>query len=187
MTIVFVPILIGLALALLIGLAATLLRMERDRALYPVLLMVTATYYVLFAAMSGGRSIVRELLIAAVFTLAAVIGFRRRIWIVVVAFSAHGILDSMHERAADNPGVPVWWPSFCLAFDVAAAAYLWWRLTREQPAIGPACTSPWSSAAAGAPRAGMHSPPQPTGQPPTQTAAASKIRCRRRLDGPARS
>jgi hypothetical protein len=148
MTIVVVPILIGLAVALLIGIGATLLRMERDRALYPVLLMVTATYYVLFAAMSGGRSIVRELLIAAVFTVAAVIGSRRSLWIVVVAFAAHGLLDSMHERAVDNPGVPVWWPSFCLAFDVAAAVYLSWRLTGEQPAIGPTCTSPWSAVAA---------------------------------------
>ena len=27
-----------------------------------------------------------------------------------------------------NPGVPTWWPEFCLAYDVTAAVYLAWLL-----------------------------------------------------------
>jgi hypothetical protein len=27
-----------------------------------------------------------------------------------------------------NPGVPAWWPGFCLTYDIAAAGYLAWIL-----------------------------------------------------------
>jgi hypothetical protein len=42
------------------------------------------------------------------------------------------VLDFFHARLVANPGVPVWWPAFCLTYDVAAAGYLAWRLTRDQ-------------------------------------------------------
>ena len=29
-----------------------------------------------------------------------------------------------------NPGVPAWWPAFCLGYDVAAAAILAWLSRR---------------------------------------------------------
>lgn|GEM_PF-2653823 len=59
------------------------------------------------------------------FRLAAVIGFRRSLWL-----AAHGVLDSAHSRIVQNNGVPPLWPPFCLAFDVTAAAYLTWRPSR---------------------------------------------------------
>jgi hypothetical protein len=31
---------------------------------------------------------------------------------------------SFHPAVIANPGVPVWWPGWCLAYDVVAAAYL---------------------------------------------------------------
>ena len=39
-------------------------------------------------------------------------------------------MDFFHGRFVANPGVPAWWPAFCGAYDVAAAGYLAWRLTR---------------------------------------------------------
>jgi hypothetical protein len=32
----------------------------------------------------------------------------------------------------DNPGVPAFWPGFCMAFDVVAAAYLAVLLVRRR-------------------------------------------------------
>jgi hypothetical protein len=38
------------------------------------------------------------------------------------------MLDLAHDRFISNPGVPLWWPAFCLAYDLTAAAYLAWLL-----------------------------------------------------------
>jgi hypothetical protein len=66
--------------------------------------------------------------IGAAFLVMAVVGFRRSLWIVVVALAGHGLLDLTHGAILDNPGVPAWWPAWCLAYDVTAAAYLVWLL-----------------------------------------------------------
>ena len=42
----------------------------------------------------------------------------------VIALAAHGLMDLVHGSVIANPGVPAWWPSFCLTYDVTAAAYL---------------------------------------------------------------
>ncbi len=126
------PYLIGIVLALAVSVYATALRLDRDRAFYPTVLVVVASYYVLFAAMGGsGRVIVVESLIMGVFVLAASVGFRRSLWLVVAALAAHGVQDFFHARLVANPGVPAWWPAFCLSYDVAAAGYLAWRLTQN--------------------------------------------------------
>ncbi len=49
---------------------------------------------------------------------------QRNMWIVVAGLLAHGLLDSVHARLIDNPGVPGFWPPFCLAYDATAAAWL---------------------------------------------------------------
>jgi hypothetical protein len=129
------PYAIGIILALAACAYATLLRLDRDRAFYPTTLIVIASYYVLFAAMGGtGRVIVIESLITVGFAVAASVGFRRNLWLVCVGLAAHGVLDAFHAHVVTNPGVPAWWPAFCLAFDVAAAGYLAWRLARAEPA-----------------------------------------------------
>jgi hypothetical protein len=123
---------IGIVLALAVSAYATALRLDRDRAFYPTVLVVIASYYVLFAAMGGSsRVIVVESLVTGVFVVAASLGFRRSLWLVVAALAAHGVLDLFHARLVANPGVPAWWPAFCLAYDLAAAGYLAWRLTHD--------------------------------------------------------
>jgi len=130
---------IGIVLALAVSTYATLLQLDRDRAFYPTVLIVIAAYYVLFAAMGGsGRVMIVELLVAAVFVVAASLGFRRSLWLVVVALAAHGVQDFFHARRVANPGVPAWWPAFCLTYDVAAAGYLAWRLTYRSDPGAPA-------------------------------------------------
>jgi hypothetical protein len=117
--------LIGLVLSLAVAGTSTAIGFDRDRAFYPTVLIVIASYYVLFAAMgASGRVVMAESLVAAGFLLAAVVGFRTSLWLVVAALVAHGILDLVHHRFIDNPGVPRWWPAFCLAFDVIAGGFL---------------------------------------------------------------
>jgi hypothetical protein len=65
-----VALLVGALIASAVGLFATVLGLDRDRAFYPVVMIVIA-----------------------------------------------------------SSGVPVWWPEFCLTYDLTAAAYLAWLLT----------------------------------------------------------
>lgn len=123
--------LIGALLAFAVGLLATGLGLDRDRAFYPVVTIVIASYYVLFAVMGEAMdALVLEALVGAVFLAGAAMGFRTSLWVVVVALVAHGLFDLVHAAIISNPGVPAWWPAFCLAYDVAAAAYLAWLLQR---------------------------------------------------------
>ena len=123
--------LIGALLAFAVGLLATALGLDRDRAFYPVVTIVIASYYVLFAVMGEAMdALVLEALVGAVFLAGAAMGFTTSLWVVVVALVAHGLFDLVHAAIISNPGVPAWWPAFCLAYDVAAAAYLAWLLQR---------------------------------------------------------
>lgn len=114
---------------MVVGVLATALRLDRDRALYPTVTIVIASCYALFAVMGAStHTLVLESLAGVVFLLAAVYGFKSSLWVVVAALAAHGIFDLVHGFAIPNPGVPTWWPEFCLAYDVTAAVYLAWLL-----------------------------------------------------------
>lgn len=116
---------VGIVLALLTGLFARLTRFDRDRALYPTLLIVIASYYVLFAVIGGsGHALRLESIQLTVFAIIAVVGFRSNLWWVVVGLAGHAVLDVAHGHLMSNPGVPLWWPNFCLAFDAFLAALL---------------------------------------------------------------
>ena len=70
---------IGVSLALAVGVLYTAFRLDRDRAFYPTVTIVVASYYALFAVMGAStHTLVLESLAAAVFLLAAVYGFRGR-------------------------------------------------------------------------------------------------------------
>jgi hypothetical protein len=97
--------------------------LDRDRAFYPTLLIVIASYYVLFAVMAGSaHALVVESIAMTAFAFAAVAGFKLNLWLVVGALAGHGVFDSVHSHLVTNPGVPTWWPTFCLAFDVSAGS-----------------------------------------------------------------
>jgi len=34
------------------------------------------------------------------------------------------VFDLFHHLFIENPGVPVWWPGFCLGFDILASGVL---------------------------------------------------------------
>ncbi|MEQ8859016.1 MAG: hypothetical protein RIC56_10230 [Pseudomonadales bacterium] len=129
--------LVGLSLAFALLGSSTVIGFDRDRVLYPIMLIVIASYYVLFAAMGAStRALILDGVAAGVFVVAAVIGFRFRLWLVVAALVGHGIFDFVHQDIIGNPGVPDWWPGFCLAFDGVAAGYLAVLLTRRPALAG---------------------------------------------------
>ena len=112
-------------MALSVGLFATGTGLDRDRAFYPTVMIVIAFLYVLFAAMGASMGIIIvESLIGALFIALAVFGFRSSLWLVVAALAAHGLFDLVHGHVIANPGVPEWWPYFCMAYDIVAAGYL---------------------------------------------------------------
>jgi len=125
-----IPLLVGGGLALAAGLLATVSGLDRDRAFYPTVMIVIAVLYDLFAVLgSSTRALVLESLLGMAFIAAAMVGFRSSLWIVAAALAAHGVFDFFHGTVVSNPGVPPYWPAFCGAYDVVAAAYLAWLLS----------------------------------------------------------
>jgi hypothetical protein len=125
------PYIIGIVLSMAVALFARYVGFDRDRAFYPTVVIVVALYYVLFAAMSEStQTVISESVIMTVFLIAAVAGFKSSPWIVVAALAGHGIMDGFHGRIVGNSGVPIWWPAFCLSYDLGAAGCLAWLLRR---------------------------------------------------------
>lgn len=117
--------LIGVGLALVVCAFGSLAGFDRDRVFYPTMAIVVATYYILFAAIgSSTPALVLESLVAGIFLAMAVAGFKKNLWVAVAALAGHGVFDFFHHLLIRNPGVPAWWPGFCLAFDVLAGAFL---------------------------------------------------------------
>jgi hypothetical protein len=94
-------------------------------------LIVIASYYVLFAAMSESvHTVLLESMVMAGFSIAAVVGFKSSGWVVVGGLAGHGFFDALHGNMLENSGVPMWWPAFCLAYDLGAAGGLAWVIKR---------------------------------------------------------
>lgn len=121
---------VGVALALAIGVLTTIAGMTRDRALYPTVTIVVGSYYALFAAMGASTEVlVVESVVGMVFLALAITGFRTSLWIAAAALAGHGLFYFVHGELITNPGMPVWWPPFCAAYDLTAAGFLAWLIT----------------------------------------------------------
>lgn len=121
--------LVGVLLAAAVGLFARIVGLDRDRAFYPTVTIVIGLLYALFAVMGGStQALLVESLVGTVFIAAAVVGFQSSLWIVVAALAGHGLFDLVHGGLVSNPGVPAFWPAFCSAYDLTAAAGLAWLL-----------------------------------------------------------
>jgi hypothetical protein len=125
--------LIGLVLSLGVACLAVIVGFDRDRSFYPTVLIVIAAYYVLFGAVgASGRTLAIEIAAASIFLLLAIIGFKTSSWLVAGAIAAHGAFDFVHHWIIDDPGVPRWWPGFCMTFDVIFAGSIAWRLLTKR-------------------------------------------------------
>src|ERR1700747_278487 len=122
---------VAVILTLAVAAFAFVVGFDRERAFYPTVLIVVASYYVLFAVMgASGRTLVIEIAVASGFLLLAIIGYKKSLWLVPIGLVGHGVFDIVHHLAIENPGVPHWWPGFCSAFDVTLGGVLAARLLR---------------------------------------------------------
>ena len=127
--------LIGVLLSLAVAALAAIVGFDRERAYYPTVMIVIAAYYVLFAAMgASGRTVILEIIAGSVFLLMAVVGYKWNLWLVAVALVGHGIFDFFHHSLIEDPGVPRWWPGFCMVFDVIFGSLMAVRLMRRDVA-----------------------------------------------------
>lgn len=126
-------IIIGAILALGVCGLGVAAGFERDRAFYPVMLIVIASYYDLFAVIGGDKGVLGiEIVISLGFAALAVLGFRVNLWLTVAGLLGHAGLDFFHGHVVTNPGLPSWWPAFCATFDAIAGVYLLWALTSKR-------------------------------------------------------
>lgn len=126
-------LLVGALLAAAIAILATSVGWDRDRSYYAVVTFVVASLYVLFAVIGADSStLLTEILVGVVFITAAIVGYKKSLWIVMVALAGHGIFDIFHGMLIANPGVPEFWPDFCMAFDVSYGAYFAWQLASKR-------------------------------------------------------
>jgi uncharacterized membrane protein HdeD (DUF308 family) len=128
-----IPVVIGLLLAVGIAALARFTRFDEDRSFYSTILIIIASYYVLFAVLGGSRHALGwELVIGVVFSAVAIIGALVLPALVGIGIIAHGLFDLVHDVLITNSGVPTWWPSFCGSIDVSLG--LWVLLsTRSAP------------------------------------------------------
>ena len=134
---------IGIALALIVSCFARATGLDRDRAFYPTMAIVIASYYVLFAVMGGSsHALVVDSIVMAAFVLVAVLGFRFNLWLVVRAWPLTACSTRFTALVVANPGVPEWWPAFCGTFDVGAAGFLAYLLLRSKLAARKRATRP---------------------------------------------
>jgi|SRR6476659_8014666 len=132
--------LVGILLSLGTIVLAAVVGFARERSFYSTVAIVVATYYILFAAMgASGRTLMIEIAIASGFILFAVLGFKGNFWLVAAALVGHGIFDFIRPSLIANPGVPHWWPGFCMAFDVLFGGWLAFLLLQRRnfPHSGP--------------------------------------------------
>lgn len=121
MTMAFV---VGALMAAAVGIFAHAVGYDRDRSFYATVLTVVGSLYVLFAVMAGGSGLAAEVGFFALFAALAAIGFRWSLWIVSAGLALHGLFDFWRHGYLPAPGAPDWWPAFCGAYDVVAAAWL---------------------------------------------------------------
>ena len=120
---------VGIGLAIVFCSAAAGLGLDRERVFYPAVVMAVTSYYLAFTVADGRSEVwLSELVIAAFFIAAAVLGFKRSPWIALLALGGHGAMDAFHHLLVHNEGVPAAWPGFCGSFDVTAAVVAAWQM-----------------------------------------------------------
>lgn len=118
-------LIVGILLAIAIVVSARLSCFEKDRSFYPVLLIVIALYYVLFAFQTFRKDeILFEVSVAIIFLFLAILGHHKNLRIIGLALILHGSYDLIHHSipVATNP--PKWWPLFCFGVDVVLGVWL---------------------------------------------------------------
>jgi hypothetical protein len=106
------PYVVGIVLSLSVALFARGVGFDRDRAFYPTVLIVIASYYVLFAAMSESvHTVLLESMVMAGFSIAAVVGRCPRRSLIWSRACVHVSRSAM--SSAPQVGTPVATTMYC--------------------------------------------------------------------------
>jgi hypothetical protein len=91
---------------------------------YALGITLIAAVYIGFAVADGRpRVIAVETVVASLFVLVAAVGVTASGWVLVVALLGHGLKDAWQHRTGFVANTR-WWPPFCAAVDVVAAALI---------------------------------------------------------------
>ena len=108
---------------------------RREWLVYQVGLGITAINYVVFGLQRGAPAphLGLELVGAALFGSAAILGTRRWPALLAVGWTAHVAWDLLLHPASGPAFAPAWYPWFCVGFDLPVGAYIagLLRTTRE--------------------------------------------------------
>ncbi|MDD9892432.1 MAG: hypothetical protein OXT49_02825 [Gammaproteobacteria bacterium] len=134
MTDLLAPISAGLVCAIAIAVSGRITRFEQELSFYPTILIVIASYYVLFAVMAK-QAILEESVGLIIFSTIALIGAFKAPALVGLGIILHGAFDLLHPQLIENAGVPNWWPAFCAAVDFVLGAWVIYlaRTTETSP------------------------------------------------------
>jgi hypothetical protein len=121
-----VAVLIGVLGAMVLVLLARTVAPRREFLVYGVGLGITAVAYVAFALLHGAPAVRLglELVGAVIYGSAAVLGTRRWPWLLALGWTAHVAWDLFLHPASGPAYAPVWYPWFCVGFDLPIGAYI---------------------------------------------------------------
>ena len=120
-----IPFIAGVLLAVGIAAFGRVTRFEQDRSFYPTILIIIASYYILFAILGDSRhALFWESAVAVAFSAIGVFGSSRVPLLAGAVIAAHGLFDLVHPVIIPNPGVPSWWPLFCASVDVPLGVWV---------------------------------------------------------------
>ena len=113
-------LLVAIAFAVLVG----RLPEEARLRLSAIGLAVAAGVYVVFAVVAeAGEWVGIEIVVAITFSMIAFASARSPL-LLGLAWALHTGWDVVHMEALAGSVAPIWYPPFCIAFDVALSAYL---------------------------------------------------------------
>jgi len=135
-----IAFIIGVALAVALIVFGRLTGYEKDRSFFPTLLIVIASYYLLFATLTDSIStLLIEIAVASFFIVVAVWGSYRFPILVGAGIALHGVFDFAYGYFYVNTGVPIWWPAFCAGIDIPFGLWVMYfsykNLKRELPDV----------------------------------------------------
>ena len=100
---------------------------------YALGLVLIAAIYLGFAVADGRAHVLAvETAVASAFVVTAAAGLSVSPWLVVAGLAGHGVKDTWQHSTQFVAGTR-WWPPFCAAVDVVAAALLALALTTGFP------------------------------------------------------
>jgi hypothetical protein len=131
-----IAVIIGVLGAIGLVLLARSLAPRRELLVYGVGLGITAVAYVALGLHHGApsRYLGLELVGAVFFLSAAILGTRRWPALLALGWTAHVAWDLFLHPAGGPAYAPVWYPWFCVGFDLPIGGYIAGLLAAKTPA-----------------------------------------------------